>query len=75
MLQTRELQRRGGRTAFLTEAKAKCPSDTVVWVKTNSGIYHYAGTHNYGHTKSGVYMCEADSAAEGYRPAKNERQP
>src|SRR5262245_34685012 len=35
---------------FLTEAeaKAKCPSDTVVWVNTNSGIYHYAATHNYG---------------------------
>jgi hypothetical protein len=33
------------------EAKAKCPSDTVVWCNTNSGVYHYAGTHNYGHTR------------------------
>jgi hypothetical protein len=57
------------------EAKAKCPSDTVVWCNTNSGVYHYAGTHNYGHTKSGAYMCEADTAAAGCRPAKNERHP
>jgi hypothetical protein len=62
---------------FMTEAeaKAKCPSDTVVWCNTNSGVYHYAGTHNYGHTRSGAYMCEADTAAAGCRPAKNERHP
>jgi hypothetical protein len=60
---------------FTTEAevKAKCPSDTVVWCNTNSGVYHYAGTHNYGHTKSGAYICKADTAAAGCRPAKNER--
>jgi hypothetical protein len=62
---------------FITEAeaKAKCPSDTVVWCNTNSGVYHYAGTHNYGHTKSGAYMCEAETAAAGCHPAKNERHP
>jgi hypothetical protein len=58
-----------------TAAKAKCPSDTVVWVNTKSGVYHFAGTHNYGTTKSGVYMCEADTAAAGYRAAKNEKHP
>jgi hypothetical protein len=57
------------------EAKAKCPSDTVVWCNTNSGVYHYAGTHNYGHTRSGAYMCEAATAAAGCRPAQNERHP
>jgi hypothetical protein len=57
------------------EAKSKCPADTVVWVNTNSGIYHYAGTHNYGHTKSVAYMCETDTAAAGYRPPQNERHP
>jgi hypothetical protein len=46
-----------------------------VWCNTNSGVYHYAETHNYGHTKSGAYMCEADTAAAGCRPAKNERHP
>lgn len=57
------------------QAKARCPSDTIVWVNTRSGVYHYAGTHNYGTTKSGAYMCEADTTTAGYRPAKNERHP
>jgi hypothetical protein len=58
-----------------TAAKAKCPSDTVVWVNTKSGVYHFAGTHNYGTTKDGAYMCEADTAAAGFRAAKNEKHP
>ena len=57
------------------QAKAKCPSDTVVWVNTRSGIYHFAGTHNYGHTKQGTYMCEADAKAAGDRAAENEKHP
>jgi type IV secretory pathway VirB10-like protein len=62
---------------FTTEAaaKARCPSGTVVWVNTKSGVYHFAGTHNYGTTKSGAYMCETDTAAAGYRAAKNEKHP
>jgi outer membrane biosynthesis protein TonB len=57
------------------QAKAKCPSDTVVWVNTKSSIYHFAGTRDYGTTKRGAYMCEADTAANGYRAAKNEKHP
>lgn len=57
------------------QAKAKCPSDTVVWVNTKSGVYHYAGTHNYGTTKQGDYMCEADAKAAGDRAAENEKHP
>jgi hypothetical protein len=52
------------------EAKAKCPSDTVVWVNTKSHIYHYAGTRSYGTTKQGAYMCEADASAGGDRASK-----
>lgn len=55
--------------------KAKCPSDTLVWVNTKSGIYHFAGAHNYGTTKEGAYMCETDTSAAGYRAAKNEKHP
>ncbi len=58
-----------------TQAKAHCPGDTVVWVNTHSGIYHFAGTHNYGTTKQGTYMCEADAKAAGDRAAENERHP
>ena len=53
------------------EAKARCPSDTVVWVNTKSHIYHYAGTRSYGATKQGAYMCEADATAAGDRASKS----
>jgi hypothetical protein len=58
-----------------TQAKAHCPADTVVWVNTKSGVYHFAGTHNYGTTKQGAYMCEADAKAAGDRAAENEKHP
>ena len=66
-----------GSRQFATEmqAMAACPGDTVVWVNLVSKIYHFAGTHNYGNTKSGAYMCEADTAAQGMRAAKNEQHP
>ena len=58
-----------------TAAKARCPSATVVWVNTKSGIYHFAGTKNYGNTKAGAYMCEADATAAGHRASKTEKHP
>jgi hypothetical protein len=57
-----------------TQAKAKCPSDIVVWMNTKSHIYHFAGTHDYGNTKQGTYMCEMDAKAAG-RAAENEKRP
>jgi hypothetical protein len=53
------------------QARARCPSDTVVWVNTPTRVYHYPGTHYYGHTRRGAYMCEADARAVGYRAARN----
>jgi hypothetical protein len=66
-----------GTDQFTTEAQAKgrCPSDTVVWVNLKSNIYHFAGTKNYGNTKSGAYMCEKDTASQGMRAAKDEKHP
>jgi hypothetical protein len=66
-----------GAGQFATEAQAKghCPVDTVVWVNLNSRIYHFSGTHNYGNTKSGAYMCESETAAAGMRAPKNEAHP
>ena len=64
-----------GQFASEQQAKYRCPSDTVVWVNNNSGVYHFPGTHNYGHTKEGAYMCEADAKAAGDRAAKNEKHP
>jgi hypothetical protein len=57
------------------QARARCPTDTVVWLNTRSNIYHFGGTRNYGTTKSGAYMCENDSLREGMRAAKNETHP
>lgn len=64
-----------GQYATEAQAKASCLGDTVVWVNLRSKIYHFAGTHNYGNTKDGAYMCERDTAAEGMRAAKNEQHP
>jgi len=66
-----------GTNQFATEAqaKARCPSDTVVWANLNSHIYHFSGSRNYGTTKNGAYMCESDTLAGGFRAPKNEEHP
>ena len=64
-----------GQFATEQQARYRCPSDTVVWVNTKSDVYHFAGTHNYGTTKHGAYMCEADAKAAGDRAAMNEKHP
>ncbi len=56
------------------DAKASCPSDTVVWANLNTKVYHYAGAATYGTTKHGAYMCEKDTAAAGFRAAKREKK-
>jgi len=61
---------------FSTEgdAKAHCSGQNVVWMNNPSKIYHYAGSRDYGHTKNGAYMCQADADKMG-RAAKNEKAP
>lgn len=57
------------------QATSHCPGQTVVWLNSKSGVYHYANNKNYGHTKAGAYMCEADATAAGERAAKEEKRP
>jgi hypothetical protein len=64
-----------GQFSSEAQAKARCPSDTVVWVNTESNVYHFVTGRNYGKTKSGTYMCERDATAAGARAAKNEKHP
>jgi hypothetical protein len=64
-----------GQFATEAEAKVRCPRDTIVWVNLDSKIYHFAGYKDYGNTKTGAYMCERDTAARGFRAAKNEKHP
>jgi hypothetical protein len=47
----------------------------VVWVNDKSHVYHFPGTRDYGNTKHGEYMCEADAQSAGNRAAKNEHHP
>jgi len=56
------------------EAKANCPSDTVVWANSASKIYYATGSRNYGKTRSGAYMCEQESVASGFRAPKPARR-
>jgi hypothetical protein len=44
----------------------------MVWVNTDSGIYHKPGTRWYGKTKKGKYMTEADATKAGYHAAKKQ---
>jgi hypothetical protein len=42
----------------------------VVWINTDTGVYHKQGTRWYGKTKHGKYMLESDAIKAGYKPAK-----
>ena len=53
------------------EAQAHCPSDTVVWLNTNSGIYHEKGMRWYGRTKHGAFVCRREADADGDRDTRN----
>ena len=63
-----------GQHASEAEAKAACAGDAVVWANIGTKVYHHAGAGAYGTTKRGAYMCEKDTAAAGYRAAKNEKR-
>jgi hypothetical protein len=64
-----------GQFADEGSAKARCPTDTVVWVNLPSKVYHFAGTRSYGATKRGAYMCEKDAIANEDRASKTEKHP
>lgn len=64
-----------GQFADETSAKARCPTDTVVWVNLPSKVYHFAGTKNYGTTKRGAYMCEKEAIAAEDHASKTEKHP
>lgn len=58
---------------FASQAQAQqhCPADTVVWLNTKSGIYHYQGSRWYASTEHGTYVCEKEAIAAGMRASKN----
>jgi hypothetical protein len=50
---------------------ASAKSTGMVWVNTDSGIYHKGGRW-YGKTKSGKFMSEADAKAAGYKASEQD---
>jgi hypothetical protein len=52
-------------------AQQHCPQDTVVWVNTKTGVYHFKGQRWYGNTKEGAYECRREANGEGDRATMN----
>jgi hypothetical protein len=53
------------------EAQQHCPQDTVVWVNTKTGVYHFKGQRWYGNTKEGAYECRTEANGERDRATRN----
>ena len=52
------------------EPAQKPPAKGMVWVNTETKVFHREGDRWYGNTKHGKYMTEADATAAGYRESK-----
>jgi len=57
-------------TSQSAQPAAPANNASMVWVNTESGIYHKQGSRYFGKTKQGKYMTEADAIKAGYRPSE-----
>jgi hypothetical protein len=51
------------------------PSPGMVWVNTDTKVFHREGDKWYGNTKHGKWMTEADATKAGYREARKAAPP
>ncbi len=59
-------------TSKTTKTAAPGGGPGMVWVNTSTKVYHCYGTADYGTTKQGKYLSEADAKAAGARAAKGQ---
>jgi hypothetical protein len=50
---------------------AAAKTKNMVWANLNTKVYHYAKDKEYGTTKNGKFMTEADAKAANYKAAKS----
>jgi hypothetical protein len=50
---------------------ASAKASGMVWVNTDSGVYHKGGRW-YGKTKTGKFMSEADAKAAGFKASEKD---
>ena len=61
-----------GKAQYPAASTATAPSGKgMVWVNTETKIFHREGDRWYGKTKKGEYMTEADALKAGYRESKS----
>jgi hypothetical protein len=64
-----EAKARATHTTVSASEIASAKSKGLVWVNTDSKVYHKNGRY-YGNTKQGRFMTEADAEKAGYKAAK-----
>lgn len=62
----------------VTNGRAPLPMATnaalrMVWVNTESGVYHCPNTADWGTTRRGRYLTESDASVAGHKPAAGKR--
>jgi DNA uptake protein ComE-like DNA-binding protein len=65
-----KVQPKASESATGTTEARQPPAKGMVWVNTETKVFHYEGDRWYGKTKEGKFMTEQDAIRAGYRAAK-----
>ena len=62
----------------VTDGRAPLPTATnaalrMVWVNTESGVYHCPNSADWGATRRGRYLTESDASVSGHKPANGKK--